>query len=115
MENKNTIKLSEVKISADVISSIVAIAIDEVEGFRVVKSFVDKVTSKIQSIKVNFNENNDTVIIEANVEAKFGIKIQEEILTVQENIISNVEIMTGLKIEEVNINVVSLYTEDKIS
>ena len=114
MENKDKLKKSEVNISRDVISSIVAIAINEIEGFKVVKRLVDRVTSKTQAIKVIFDENDNTAVtIEANVEVKYGTIIQEEVSVVQENIISNVEIMTGLKVKKVNLIIESLYIEEK--
>ena len=97
-----------------IISSIVAIAINEIEGFKVVKRLVDRVTSKTQAIKVIFDENDNTAVtIEANVEVKYGTIIQEEVSVVQENIISNVEIMTGLKVKKVNLIIESLYIEEK--
>lgn len=102
----------QVKISADVIASIVAIAVEETEGFKMVKTLVDKVTSKNQSVKVSFNES-ENLILTVNVNVEYGLKIHEEVLKVQDNIISNLEIMTGLKVDEININVNSLYFKEK--
>lgn len=102
----------QVKISADVIASIVAIAVEETEGFKMVKTLVDKVTSKNQSVKVSFNES-ENLILTVNVNVEYGLKIHEEVPKVQDNIISNLEIMTGLKVDEININVNSLYFKEK--
>ena len=105
-------EFGQVKISADVISSIVAIAVEETEGFKMVKTLVDKVTSKNQSVKVSFNES-ENLILTVNVNVEYGLKIHEEVPKVQDNIISNLEIMTGLKVDEININVNSLYFKEK--
>lgn len=109
---ENNLDFGQVKISSDVIASIVAIAVEEVEGFKIVKTLVDKVSNKNQSIKVVFNED-EKLSISVNVTAEYGIKLQEEIPKVQDNIITNIEIMTGLKVEEVNVNVNSLYFIEK--
>ena len=109
---ENNLDFGQVKISGDVIASIVAIAVEEVEGFKVVKTLVDKVANKNQSIKVTFNED-EKLSISVNVTAEYGIKLKEEIPKVQDNIITNIEIMTGLKVEEVNVNVNSLYFTEK--
>lgn len=109
---ENNLDFGQVKISGDVIASIVAIAVEEVEGFKIVKTLVDKVANKNQSIKVTFNED-EKLSISVNVTAEYGIKLKEEIPKVQDNIITNIEIMTGLKVEEVNVNVNSLYFTEK--
>lgn len=101
----------QVKISADVIASIVAIAVEETEGFKMVKTLVDKVTSKNQSVKVSFNES-ENLIVTVNVNVEYGLKIHKEVPKVQDNITTNLEIMTGLKVDEVNINVNNLYFKE---
>ena len=109
---ENNLDFGQVMISGDVIASIVAIAVEEVKGFKIVKTLVDKVSNKNQSIKVTFNED-EKLSISVNVTAEYGIKLKEEIPKVQDNIITNIEIMTGLKVEEVNVNVNSLYFTEK--
>ena len=109
---ENNLDFGQVKISGDVIASIVAIAVEEVKGFKIVKTLVDKVSNKNQSIKVTFNED-EKLSISVNVTAEYGIKLKEEIPKVQDNIITNIEIMTGLKVEEVNVNLNSLYFTEK--
>ena len=109
---ENNLDFGQVKISGDVIASIVSIAVEEVKGFKVVKTLVDKVANKNQTIKVIFNEDGK-LSITINVVAEYGIKLQEEISKVQDNVVTNVEIMTGLKVEEVNVNINSLYFVEK--
>ena len=101
----------QVKISNEVISSIVAIAINETEGFSLAtENFLSKVLLKNENvIKVVMNENE--VEITADVFVNYGLKINEEAKKLQANIIENLEIMTSLKVNEININVVSLVKE----
>ena len=102
----------QVKISTDVIASIVSIAVEETEGFKVVKTLVDKIASKNQSVKVAFDES-EKLAISVNVSVEYGLKIHNEVPKVQDNIMTNVEIMTGLKVDEININVNSLYFKEQ--
>lgn len=110
MENK--LEFGEVKISNDVIASITEIAVEETDGFRMVKTLVDKVMSKHQSVKIIFDESND-LIVTVNVLVKYGMNIHEVAPKVQDNIISNVEIMTGLRVKEINLSINGLYFEEE--
>lgn len=104
----NNLDFGQVKISTDVISSIVLIAVEETDGFNIVKTFVDKVTSKNQAVKIVFNEAN-SLDITVDVNIQYGLKIQEVVPKVQDNIKTNIEIMTGIDVNEINVNVNSLY------
>lgn len=105
-------EFGQVKISTDVISSIVAIAVEETEGFKMVKTLVDKIISKNQSVKASFNEPGN-LILTVDISVEYGLKIHKEIPKVQDNIINNLEMMTGLKVDELNINVNNLYFKEK--
>lgn len=107
-----TVENGNVKISSEVISSIVSIAIDETEGFALApENFIDKVFSKNEkAIKVTMHEN-DEVSITATVCVKYGLKINDEAKKLQSNILENLEIMTSLNINEININIISLIKE----
>lgn len=109
MEIQMTVENGDVQISSEVISSIVAIAVEEMDNFSLAhENFMTKVFQKGEKvIKVESSENGD-VFITANVCAKYGIKIKDEAKKLQQNIVENVEIMTALNIKEVNINVVSM-------
>ena len=109
MEMQMTVENGNVQISNEVISSIVAIAIGEMDNFTLAQeSFMNKVFQKNEKvIKVENNENEE-LIITANVCAKYGIKIKDEAKKLQQSIIENVEIMTALNIKEVNLHIVSM-------
>lgn len=103
---ENNLEFGQVKISTDVISSIVSIAIEEIEGSKVCSSFVDKVIPKNTVSKI-FIENNEVTINEY-VNIKYGLDIIETVTKIQENIATNVNIMTGLTVKNINITVNNL-------
>lgn len=109
MEIQMTVENGSVQISSEVISSIVEIAINEMENFSLAQeNFMTKVFQKNEKvIKIESDEDGD-IFITANVYAKYGIKIKDEARKLQQSIIENIEIMTALNIKEVNINVVSM-------
>lgn len=95
------------KISQDVLSSIVALAIDEVEGAKIYEeSLTDKI-KKNSAIKISL-ENND-LDIDAQISIEYGKEIQPLVKSVQENIISQIETMTSLKVNKIDITVASLH------
>ena len=107
-----TMENGQVKISGEVISSIVTIAVDTTEGFMLAnENFVNKVLLKHdKAVKVFMNEN-DKVSVTVNVCVKYGLNINKESEKLQQNILENLEIMTSLDIAEINVNVVSLIKE----
>lgn len=101
----------QVKISNEVISSIVAIAINETEGFSLAtESFLNKVLLRNETV-IRVDMTDDETEITADVFVKYGLKINDEVKKLQANILENLEIMTSLNIKAVNINVVSLMKE----
>lgn len=100
----------EVKISDDVVGTIASIAAAEIAGVNgltgglagdLAEIFGKKSLSK--GAKVNIEER--TVQIDLNVIVDFGIKIPEVSWQIQENVKNAVEMMTGLKVKEVNVHV----------
>lgn len=101
--NKN----NNIQISDDVLSSIVEIAINEIDGAKTVEpSFTDKIT-KHSFIEIITEDGLLTV--NASISVKFDTKLLEIISAVQTNIASNLEVMTSFKVKQVNISVVSLF------
>lgn len=110
-ENMNKIESGEVKFSNDVISSIVEIAINEVPGVKTSKTLVDKVMNTNALIKVAIM-NSSEIDITISVNVEYGKNIPEIAVKVQDNVISNVEAMTGLSVKNINVNVDGLYIEN---
>lgn len=95
-----------VMISEDVIATIVAHAVNEVEGAAglSVKSGAVGVKNWAKGMKITIAENNE-LSIACNVVIKFGQSVVETAKAVQNSITSAVESMTGVKVVAVNVNV----------
>ena len=97
----------KVTISEDVIASITSIAASEIDGVAslgtaLVADFLGKkVASK--GVKVTFAENSVELLVTITV--KKGEIIPTVAKAVQENVISAVESMTGIKVSAVNVKV----------
>ena len=100
-----------IHISQDVIATIAAIAVSEVEGVYAAGSsqsgdiaelFGRKNSAKVVRLSVN---ENDEIMIECNVVALYGHSVVELAKNVQENVCSAIESMTALKVASVDVNV----------
>ncbi len=94
--DNNTIKLSE-----DAITSIVKIAVDEMEGVSVLENRYSSALTRSKSIKVKFEDNNLNIDVITSV--KYNENIQEIAKKLQAHIASNIEIMTNLKANTINV------------
>lgn len=108
----------EVKISDDVVGTIASIAAAEIAGVNGLNGGLAGELAEIfgkknlsRGARVNIEER--TVQIDLNVIVDFGIKIPEVSWQIQENVKNAVEMMTGLKVKEVNVHVtgVNLHKE----
>jgi len=100
-----------VMISEDVIAAIVAHALAEVDGIGslgskpgiVIADFAAK-KNWSKSLKILIAEDN-TVSIDCSVMVAYGSSVVEVAAAVQQNVTANVESMTGVKVNHVNVNV----------
>lgn len=100
-----------VMISEDVIATIVAHALAEVDGIGslgskpgiVISDFAAK-KNWSKSLKILITEDN-SVSIDCSVMVAYGISVVEVAAAVQQNVTANVESMTGVKVSEVNVNI----------
>ena len=96
-----------VKISDDVITVIAGVAASEIKGVYPLfgidgnNAFNKKVISK--GIKVTVGDNK--TIIDINVAVDYGIRIPYVIRELQENVKTQIENLTGVKIKEINVYV----------
>lgn len=116
-ENKeywaSTSERGNVKISEDVITTIVSVAVLETEG---ASNIVTSVTSDIagllgkktpgKGIKIIFDY--DDVEVDVTVLVKFGKSVFETATAIQENVKAAIESMTGLKCKLVNVSVAGI-------
>ena len=113
--------LGIIKIYDEVVSVIAGIAASEISG---VYEFNSGVTSTIfpigkksagKSVKVNVDGND--AVIDISILVAYGVRIPDVVNQVQENVKKTVEVMTGLKVSSVNINVnnIVIPKEEKVS
>ncbi len=102
--------MGDVHIADEVIAIIAGMAATEVEG---VKGMVGNLAGGLgeilgrknlaKGVKVETGESS--VSLELAIVVAYGVKIAEVTALIQEKVISAVETMTGLSVEEVNIRV----------
>lgn len=103
----------KITISEDVVASISSIAASEIDGVgglgasNVVELLGKKAPSK--GVKVLFSE--DSVELQVTISVKKGFVIPTVAKAVQENIISAVESMTGIRVASVNVKVANVTFE----
>ena len=103
--------IGNIKISNEVVSTIAGIAATEIDGVSCMySSFVNGFAQKLgakknlsKGVKVDMEENN--VSIDLYIVVDYGVKIPELAWSIQENVKSNVEAMTGMNVTKVNIHV----------
>ena len=108
-EEEKTLGTGNVKISEDVVASIVTIAANEVEGVAVTPAsaldFAERWGKKGMGRGVRVTLEEKTVVIELCVQMTYGIKIPQTALKVQQKVKMAVESMTGLTVRNINVTV----------
>lgn len=103
--------IGNIKISVDVVSTIAGIAAGEIAGVaNMYSSLAGEIAEKFgakkspsKGVKVEMKE--DGVLIDLYIVVDYGVKIPEIAWEIQESVKNNVETMTGLEVEKVNIHV----------
>ena len=111
---------SEVKIAGDVIATIAGLAATEVEGIasmqgNLTNELVGKLGMKnlTKGVTIEFDEEGASVHVALSVIMKYGYSIPKVCKAVQDRVKSAIENMAGLKVLDVNINIVGVETETK--
>jgi len=116
---KNTYGQGVVKISEDVVGVIAGIAASEIKGVAGLSAtltggITQVVTGKrnvTKGVKVTVGEKD--AIIDMIISVKYGFRIPDVVEKVQENVLTTVEAITGLKVSAVNIFVNNIYVKGK--
>lgn len=109
---------SEVKIAGDVIATIAGLAATEIEGIasmqgNLTNELVGKLGMKnlTKGVTIQFDEEGTSVHVALAVVMKYGYSIPKACKAVQERVKNAIESMAGLKVCDVNINIVGVETE----
>jgi len=117
MENNVMYTDGAVNISDDVLQTIAAMAVSEVNGVSLAVSltegFVEKLVKKTQNKAVRVEVTEKTVTLELHVFVAYGSKIQEVAAKLQDAVKHNVETMTDLTVTRVDICVDGIIKETK--
>lgn len=113
--------VGNVKISVDVVSTIAGIATTELDGVAgMYSSFAGGIAEKLgarknptKGVKVDMGE--DAVSIDLYIVVDYGVRIPELAWEIQENVKNNVETMTGLPVDKVNIHIEGVSFEKETS
>lgn len=103
--------VGNVKISVDVVSTIAGIATTELDGVAgMYSSFAGGIAEKLGAKKnptkgVKVDMNGEEVGIDLYIVVDYGVRIPELAWEIQENVKNNVETMTGLAVDKVNIHI----------
>ena len=114
-ENKEYLTMEKengsVNIAEDVVASIAALAVQEVEGvcsmnMGVPSEFTEFLNNKKNPNKgVKLTMDGDDIIIDCNVILYYGNSIAEIARAIQEKVAASVQAMTGLSVKKVNVHV----------
>ncbi len=110
-KNNEALKTTgNIKISEEVVATITEIAAKEINGVCATSSsLAGEIKHKLgkkaygKGVKVTLDE--ETVVIDISLIVKFGIRIPEVAWEVQENVKKQVESMTGLSVEKINVHI----------
>ena len=114
MESNDTKVKGQIQIADDVIASIAGTAALEAEGISSLaggKAIMEKISKRTNQRGVIIKVEGKEVGVELNVNVLHGCKIQKAAETAQIKVRDAVENMTGLKVEQVNVNVVGIEFE----
>jgi len=108
-----------IKISADLISTIAGIAAAEIPGVHgMYSSIPDTIAGKLGAKKnratgVKVEIADGTVMVDLYIVINYGFKIRQVAESVQESVKNNIETMTGMKVIAVNIHIESVNFQKK--
>ena len=103
--------VGNVKISVDVVSTIAGIATNEVNGVAgMYGTFAGGIAEMLGAKKnpskgVKVDLDGKTAVIDLYIVVDYGVRIPELAWEIQENVKNNVETMTGLDVQKVNIHI----------
>lgn len=124
MDNENQVMTDvqvtengKVVFAPDVVATIANLAASEVEGVSGLGGgFADSITGILGGKKsltkgVRVEVGNEEAAVDMSINVKYGCKIQEVSSTVQQEVKKAIELMTGLRVVEVNVFVQSVTFE----
>ena len=100
-----------INISDEVVTTIAGIAIADIDGVAEMAGGIAGGLSEVLSGKKNLSKgikaeiDGNDVKIDVNIIVNYGVRIPDVAFDIQNKVKNNVENMTGLRVEEVNVHV----------
>lgn len=115
-QEQASIDTGKIVFADEVIATIAALAVNDVEGVasmsgNVVSGISERFGKKNVTKGVKVTVNADDVTVDASVNVKYGYAIQDVCRKLQEAMKNGIETMTGLTVSAVNVSVVSVVFE----
>ena len=107
-----------IRISDEVIVTIASVAVSEIEGVSgtgggFVEGIARKLVKKSLATGIKATVDEETASVDINIVVKYGVRIPEVAWNVQDAVKKEVELMTGLAVEKVNVRVVGIDIPDE--
>lgn len=102
-----------IEITDDVVSSIVGLAVTEVDGVAqlsgdITRDLIAKLGKKTLSKGIRISYEEKSVLVDVALVIKFGFNIVEVSKNVQEKVKTTLETMTGLTCRQVNVKIAGI-------
>ena len=108
-EEEKKYSTGNIRISEDVIISIISLAVAEEEGVSIASAspmeFAERQTKKGIGRGVKVNLENEDVSADLFIQVDYGINIPQKALVVQKEVKNAIESMTGLNVRRINVTV----------
>ena len=113
MSGAKEILNGNIKISDEVIETIASVAVSAIDGVSgtgsgIVDGITRKFSKKLSTSGIKATVNERTTNVDINIIVKYGVRIPEVAWTVQDAVKKEIELMTGLTVEKINVRVVGI-------
>ena len=108
-----------ITFSTEVIADIVRISIQDVKGLVMNQNVLNSITGFLgkkntnKGIKVELGREETAITL--NIGVEFGINVPDLCQTLQQNITRSVEKMTGLRVVNIDVNVLNVFVKDELN
>ncbi len=112
VEQTDSERVGNIKISIDVVSTIAGVATMNCDGvYGMAGTLAGDIAERLGAKKKNPNKgvkvdmNETTASVDLYIIVKYGVRIPELAWEIQESVKNNIESMTGLSVDKVNIHI----------
>ena len=117
MEIKNTKATGSIKISEDVIETIVKTVLNETDGVHSLAtpsvSAAEMMIKNVTLKPINVTLSADSAAIDININLDYGVKVKPVAETIQERVKDTVQDMTGVAVNKVNVYIAGAKAKDE--